>query len=126
MENASPHFEGDLPPIQAAVPAPAAPTTQAAASPYYTRYRTGFVSDQHLGARGASAGKFIEFLRVSEFDKLYVVGDLIDIWQLRRGGKWTQDCNDALRKLLGKASHGTPIIYIPGNHDDYMMTFLGA
>ncbi len=88
-------------------------------------FRTGWISDIHLGTRGCQAEALLEFLRVYEFDTLYLVGDLIDVWQLRRGIYWPQSHNDVLQKLLRKARKGTRLIYIPGNHDEFVSGFLG-
>ncbi len=90
-----------------------------------THYRTGWISDVHLGTRGCKAGALLEFLRETEFDTLYLVGDLIDIWSLRRGIYWPQPHNDIIQKLLRKGRKGTEIIYIPGNHDEFVSGFLG-
>ena len=59
------------------------------------RVRAAWISDVHLGTRGANAGALLDFLREYEFETLYVVGDLIDIWQLRRSIYWPQQHNDA-------------------------------
>ena len=91
-----------------------------------THYRTGWISDVHLGTRGANAGALLNFLRENEFETLYVVGDLIDIWSLRRGIYWPQEHNDVIQKILRKARKGTRVIYIPGNHDEFLGQHLGA
>ena len=89
-------------------------------------YRTGWISDVHLGTKGSNAGALLDFLRENEFDTLYVVGDLIDIWSLRRGIYWPQEHNDVIQKILRKARKGTRVIYIPGNHDEFLLSHLGA
>src|SRR6266496_4911903 len=71
------------------------------------RYRTAWISDVHLGTRGSNADALLDFLREYEFDTLYVVGDLIDIWSLRRGIYWPQQHNDVIQKILRKARKGT-------------------
>ncbi len=88
-------------------------------------YRTGWISDVHLGTRGSNTAALLEFLRESEFETLYLVGDLIDIWALRRGIFWPQQHNDVLQKLLRKARKGTEVIYIIGNHDEFLSRFHG-
>ena len=88
-------------------------------------YRTGWISDVHLGTKGSNAGALINFLRDAEFETLYLVGDLIDIWALRRGIYWPQDHNDVIQKLLRKGRKGTEIIYIIGNHDEFLSAFHG-
>lgn len=90
------------------------------------RYRTGWISDVHLGTRGSKAAALVEFLRVNEFDTLYLVGDLIDIWALRRGIYWPQTHNDVIQKLLRKGRKGTEIIYITGNHDEFLEGYHGT
>jgi len=88
--------------------------------------RTAWISDVHLGTRGSNADALLDFLREYEFETLYVVGDLMDIWQLRRGIYWPQQHNDVIQKILRKSRKGTRIVYIPGNHDDLLTKFYGA
>jgi UDP-2,3-diacylglucosamine pyrophosphatase LpxH len=90
------------------------------------RYRAAWISDAHLGTRGCNAAVLLDFLRENDFDTLYIVGDLIDIWSLRRGIYWPQQHNDVIQKILRKARKGTRVIYIPGNHDELVTGFLGA
>ena len=90
------------------------------------RYRAAWISDVHLGTRGSNAAAFLAFLKENEFETLYVVGDLIDIWSLRRGIYWPQEHNDVIQKLLRKARKGTRVIYIPGNHDEFLSSHFGA
>ena len=82
------------------------------------QFRTLFVSDLHLGARACQAEAFLDFLRHYEADTIYLVGDIIDFWSVKRNPLWLQSHNDVLQKLLRKARKGTRIIFIPGNHDD--------
>jgi UDP-2,3-diacylglucosamine pyrophosphatase LpxH len=89
-------------------------------------YRTCWISDVHLGTRGSKARALLEFMRVNEFQKLYLVGDIIDIWALRRGIYWPQEHNDVIQKLLRKSRKGTELIYIPGNHDEFLGGFSGS
>jgi len=90
------------------------------------RFRTAWISDLHLGTRGCNAEALLYFLREYDFETLYLVGDLIDIWQLRRGIYWPQSHSDVIQKILRKGRKGTRIIYIPGNHDEFVSTFFGA
>ena len=90
------------------------------------RYRAGWISDAHLGTRGANSGVLLDFLRDYDFDTLYVVGDLIDVWSLRRGIYWPQQHNDVIQKILRKARKGTRVVYIPGNHDELVTDFCGS
>jgi UDP-2,3-diacylglucosamine pyrophosphatase LpxH len=88
-------------------------------------YRTCWISDIHLGTRGSRAEALLEFLRETECETLYVVGDLIDIWALKRGLYWPQSHNDVIQKLLRKARKGTEVIYVTGNHDEFLEKFHG-
>jgi UDP-2,3-diacylglucosamine pyrophosphatase LpxH len=90
-----------------------------------TSHRTGWISDVHLGTRGCQAGALLEFLRDHEFETLYLVGDLIDIWSLRRRRYWPQSHSDVIQKILRKARKGTRVVYIPGNHDEFVAEFPG-
>src|SRR5438309_10123066 len=90
------------------------------------RVRAAWISDVHLGTRTSNAEALLQFLREYDCEKLYVVGDLIDIWQLRRGRYWPQQHNDVIQKILRKARKGVPVVYIPGNHDEFVNTFGGA
>lgn len=89
------------------------------------RFRTGWISDLHLGTRGSKAEAVLQFLRDYEFDTLYLVGDLIDVWALRRTIYWPQAHNDVIQKLLRAGRKGTRVIYIPGNHDEFVSGFHG-
>ena len=89
-------------------------------------YRTGWISDVHLGTKGSQAGALLDFLKDTEFETLYLVGDLIDIWSLRRGIYWPQEHNDVIQKILRKGRKGTEIIYIVGNHDEFLAGFFGS
>jgi len=88
------------------------------------RYRTIFLSDIHLGTRGCKAEMLLEFLRHTESDTLYLVGDIIDGWRLKRTWFWNQHHNDVVQKLLRKARKGTKVIYVPGNHDEALRDYV--
>ncbi|MGZ5503034.1 MAG: UDP-2,3-diacylglucosamine diphosphatase [Chthoniobacterales bacterium] len=88
--------------------------------------RTAWVSDLHLGTRSSNTAAFLDFLRHHEIETLYIVGDLIDVWQLRRGIYWPQEHNDVIQKILRAARKGTRVIYIPGNHDEFVNRFCGV
>ena len=79
-----------------------------------------------MGTRGSNAGALSDFLREYEFETLYVVGDLIDIWQLYRGIYWSQQYNDVVQKNPSQSHKGTRVVYIPGNHDDLLAKSYGA
>jgi UDP-2,3-diacylglucosamine pyrophosphatase LpxH len=88
------------------------------------RFRTIWISDLHLGSVGCQAHHLLDFLRHTESDHLYLVGDIIDGWQIRRRWYWPQAHNDVVQKILRKARKGTRVIYIPGNHDEFGRHFL--
>lgn len=88
------------------------------------RYRTVFLSDIHLGTRGCKAEFLLDFLKHVDCEQLYLVGDIIDCWRLRRGWYWPQSHNDVVQKLLRKARKGTRVIYIPGNHDEPLRDYV--
>lgn len=88
------------------------------------RFRAIFISDIHLGTRGCKADFLLDFLRYTESDKLFLVGDIIDGWRLRKTWFWTQAHNDVVQKVLRKARKGTDVTYVPGNHDEFARDFL--
>jgi UDP-2,3-diacylglucosamine pyrophosphatase LpxH len=88
------------------------------------RFRTIWLSDIHLGTRGCKAEFLLEFLKYTESDRLYLVGDIIDGWRLRKSWYWAQSHNDVIQKLLRKARKGTHVVYIPGNHDELLRDYL--
>jgi len=88
--------------------------------------RTAWISDVHLGTRASGAARLLDFLREYDFEMLYIVGDLIDIWQMRRSRFWPQQHNDVIQKILRKSRKGTRVIYIPGNHDEMISSFYGV
>ena len=82
-------------------------------------YRSIWISDVHLGTRGCKADFLLDFLKNTESEKLYLVGDIIDGWRLRKTWYWPQAHNDVVQKLLRKARKGTHVLFIPGNHDEF-------
>ncbi len=94
-------------------------------SPPQRRYRAIFISDIHLGTRRAQTGALLDFLRDTESEYLYLVGDLVDSWSLRQKWYWDQTHNDVIQKVLRKARKGTKVIYIPGNHDENFRDITG-
>ena len=89
-------------------------------------YRSVFISDIHLGTKRAQTAKLLDFLRATECDQFYLVGDFIDNWSLRKAWHWDQLHNDVIQKLLRKARKGTKLIYIPGNHDENFRQFVNV
>jgi len=95
-------------------------------NPAVKRFRTLFLSDLHLGARGCQADKILDFLRYHEADTLYLVGDIVDGWALKSNWFWPQSHNDVVQKLLRQGRKGTRIIYLPGNHDEFLRGYYGT
>lgn len=89
------------------------------------RYRAIFISDTHLGTPGCQARALLDFLRATESEYLYLVGDIIDGWQLKRRWYWHPLHNDVLQKVLRKARKGTTVTYVPGNHDEAARHYVG-
>ena len=89
-------------------------------------FRTLFISDVHLGTRGCQADLFLNFLRDHDADTIYLVGDIVDGWRMRSSWYWPQAHNDVVQKLLRKARKGSRIIYIPGNHDEFLRDYYGT
>jgi UDP-2,3-diacylglucosamine pyrophosphatase LpxH len=83
-------------------------------------FRSVFISDIHLGSSACKIADFNEFLHTFTCEKLYLVGDVIDVWVVVKSGKWKQVHTNAVRSLLGKSKHGCAIYYTPGNHDTFL------
>jgi UDP-2,3-diacylglucosamine pyrophosphatase LpxH len=92
--------------------------------PGHLRVRTVWISDLHLGTPGCQARALMDFLRDVDCETLYLVGDIIDGWQLRRSWYWPQAHNDVLQKILRKARKGTRVIFVPGNHDEFARRYV--
>lgn len=93
---------------------------------HYVRYRSVWISDVHLGTRASQAESLLGFLKSFECETLYVVGDLIDLWAMKRGLYWTQEHSDVIQKILRKGRRGASVVYIPGNHDERVSDFIGT
>jgi UDP-2,3-diacylglucosamine pyrophosphatase LpxH len=91
-----------------------------------TRLRTVFISDVHLGSKGCRADLLLEFLKSVDIDYLFLVGDIVDLWAMRKSFYWPQEHNNVLRIVLSKAKKGTRVVYIPGNHDEDLREFCGS
>jgi len=89
------------------------------------RYRTIWISDLHLGTRGCKADDLLDFLKHSESETLYLVGDIVDGWRLRKSWYWPQAHNDVVQKVLRKARKGTRVVFVPGNHDEFVRDYHG-
>jgi len=92
-------------------------------SPIERRYRTIWISDVHLGTRGCKAEYLLDFLHWNDAATLYLVGDIVDGWRLRKSWYWPQSHNDVAQKLLRKVRKGTRVIYVPGNHDEWLRDY---
>ncbi|MBY6142362.1 UDP-2,3-diacylglucosamine diphosphatase [Leisingera daeponensis] len=91
------------------------------------KYRTIFLSDIHLGTPGCQAELLLDFLNTYEAESYYLVGDIIDAWRIKRKGfLWPQAHNDVVQALLAKAHDGASIYLIPGNHDEFLRSYLGT
>ena len=89
------------------------------------RYRTVWISDTHLGSKGCRAEELSRFLKHVRCERLYLVGDIIDMWRLKGKWYWPATHNDVVRRLLNLARHGTQVIFVPGNHDEFARQFCG-
>ncbi|MBI5717523.1 MAG: UDP-2,3-diacylglucosamine diphosphatase [Burkholderiales bacterium] len=107
-------------PVRPGVPEAA----EAAEAPPRLRVRTVFISDLHLGTPGCQAGPLLDFLREVECETLFLVGDIVDGWQLRRSWYWPQTHNDVVQKLMRKARKGTRVVFVPGNHDEFARRYV--
>lgn len=88
-------------------------------------YNTIFLSDLHLGSKSAQAELLLDFLKHNSANTIYLVGDIVDGWQLKKGWHWPQAHNDVVQKLLRKARKGSHVIYVPGNHDEFARDYVG-
>ncbi len=86
--------------------------------------RTIWLSDIHLGTRDCKAGFLLDFLRKYESEKLYLVGDIIDGWSLKSRWYWPVTHSTVIQKILRKSRHGTKVIFIPGNHDEFLRPYV--
>jgi UDP-2,3-diacylglucosamine pyrophosphatase LpxH len=89
-------------------------------------YRSIWLSDIHLGTKHTNSKFLLDFLRKTQSEYLYLVGDIIDFWQLENKGYWPHINNHIMRNILKKVRSGTKVIYIPGNHDEVMRKFSGT
>ncbi len=90
------------------------------------QFRTLFISDVHLGSRGCQAERLLDFLRYHDAETIYLVGDIVDGWQLKSTWYWPSTHNDVVQKLLRKARKGARIVYVPGNHDEFLRDYYGT
>ncbi len=91
-----------------------------------TRHRTLFISDTHLGTPGCKADLLLDFLRHNEAETVYLVGDIIDGWRLKRSWYWSAGHNAVVQEILRMARKGTNVVYVPGNHDEALRDYAGV
>ena len=117
-----------VPGLQSAPRAPLATAVAAAEEDHRPRLRVRsvWISDIHLGTPGCQATALLDFLKSVDSEHLYLVGDIVDGWQLRRGWYWPQSHNDVVQKLLRKARKGTRVVFVPGNHDEFARKYIGV
>lgn len=101
------------------------PHTPERAIDHRRHYRTVWISDVHLGTRGCNAEMLIDFLDHVDSDTMYLVGDIIDGWRLKKKFYWPAAHNDVIWRLMKRARRGTRMVYIPGNHDEMFRQFAG-
>lgn len=89
------------------------------------KFRTIWISDIHLGTKGCKARMLIDFLDSTDSEVMYLVGDIIDGWRLKKRRYWPASHNDVVWRILKRSKRGTRIVYIPGNHDEMMRQFSG-
>jgi len=89
-------------------------------------FRTLFISDVHLGTKGCQADRLLDFIRHHDAETIYLVGDIVDGWALRSSWYWPQAHNDVVQKFLRKARKGARIVYVPGNHDEFLRDYYGV
>lgn len=90
------------------------------------RLRALFISDVHLGMRTIQVARLLDFLRMHEAETIYLVGDIVDGWRLQKNWRWMPEYNELAQILLEKAGRGTRIVYLPGNHDEFLREYLGT
>lgn len=90
------------------------------------RVRALFISDVHLGMRPTRIAQFIDFLRSHDAETIYLVGDILDGWRLSKTWFWPAQYNELVQIFLDKAAAGTKIVYLPGNHDEFLREYLGT
>ncbi|HWA68282.1 MAG TPA: UDP-2,3-diacylglucosamine diphosphatase [Rhizomicrobium sp.] len=116
-------FENALGAFPATRSAP--PVTAVRDTAKFKKHRTIFISDTHLGTRGCKAEALADFLSHNECETLFLVGDIVDGWQMRRRWYWTPAQDEVVRQVLHKVDRGTRVIFVPGNHDEFARDYAG-
>jgi len=104
---------------------PATPAHSAISSRPRRHHRTIFISDTHLGTRGCKAEALADFLAHNECQTLFLVGDIVDGWQLKRRWFWNEAHGQVVAQILRKVDGGTRVIFVPGNHDEFARDYAG-
>jgi UDP-2,3-diacylglucosamine pyrophosphatase LpxH len=112
---------GSFIPTRAAAP----PTASATDTARFNRHRTIFISDTHLGTRGCKAEALADFLAHNDCATLFLVGDIVDGWRLKRRWYWTDAQTQVIGEILRKVDNGTRVIFVPGNHDEFAREYAG-
>ena len=117
-------FENALGSFRTARPA-APPTATVTDTAHFRRHRTIFISDTHLGTRGCKAEALGDFLAHNDCATLFLVGDIVDGWRLKRRWYWTDAQSQVVAQILRKVDAGTRVIFVPGNHDEFAREYAG-
>ncbi len=118
-------MRADFSPLGASTPGNTVHGAEAVVESPQNRYRALFISDLHLGTPGCQADALLAFIKAHPSDYLYLVGDIVDGWQLRRRWYWPGLHNDVVQKLLRRARKGCRVVFIAGNHDEFARGFVG-
>jgi len=89
------------------------------------KHRSIWISDTHLGTRGSKADFLCDFLKHNDCETLYLVGDIIDGWKMQKRTYWPQEHSNVIRRILTRAKRGTNVVYVTGNHDDFLRRYSG-
>lgn len=112
--------------MMVALPEPDWMPTDEQADGVHRHYRALFISDVHLGSRGAQADALAEFLKYHHAPVIYLVGDIIDGWRMKKSPFWPQSHTNVIRRLLTKAKRGVRVVYVTGNHDEFLRRYSGV
>src|SRR6185295_11918749 len=108
-------------------PRPCGTPPKTSLAPHRTRrHRTTFISDVHLGTRGCKAELLADFLFHNDCQTLYLVGDIVDGWRMKKNWYWSLSHSAVLNAILRKVDEGTRVIYVPGNHDEVFREYCGV
>jgi UDP-2,3-diacylglucosamine pyrophosphatase LpxH len=114
-------------PQKAALPCSLQPSPTVAAGAYaMMRVRALFLSDIHLGSRACQAERLLAFLKECDARMIFLLGDIVDFWSLKRSVYWPASHNTVVQKLLKRARSRVKILYIPGNHDEALRNYLDS